>query len=143
MRALFVLILLSAVFVAGCQSQFAHTGITDNRWLTIETKLGPMTLSSKIVYCPPNGKVCVDATDALNPDQKVKTPKLAVKRKLACWEKPECKGEGLCSTRVERRPGHVFEDACVASHDADCKRSAVCKSDGKCVARNGQCVAPE
>ncbi len=87
MRASFVLILLSAVFVAGCQSQFAHTGITDNRWLTIETKLGPMTLSSKIVYCPPNGKVCVDATNALNAQQKVKTTESPVKRELIFPEK--------------------------------------------------------
>jgi len=130
-------------FSFGCQSQFATTGISENRWLTIETRLGPMTVHSKIVYCPPNGKVCVDATDALNFDQEVKTAEAMEPVKQDCSEKTACKQDGLCATRLERMPGHVFKPVCVASHDQDCKNSAVCSKEGKCVARNGVCAEPE
>ena len=138
------LVCVVLLFVSlGCQSQFARTGITDNRWLTIETRLGPLTLNSKIVYCPPNGKVCVDATDALNFDQEVKTAEVLEPKKTDCSEKPVCKEQGLCATRLERMPGHVFKPFCVASHDNDCKNSVACKKESKCIARNGACVASE
>jgi len=49
-----------------------------------------------------------------------------------------CKLEGLCSAPED--PEESDEESCVAG-PGDCKRSLVCKRDGRCAAVAGECMA--
>jgi hypothetical protein len=49
-----------------------------------------------------------------------------------CRGSRECDDEGLCTVKDD--------DICVAANDADCSRSAACRRDKRCTAKNGACV---
>lgn len=57
---------------------------------------------------------------------------------IGCRKQETCAAKGECSPAPDLRNANRV--LCVATLNADCMRSRVCKEEGKCLARNRRCV---
>ena len=57
--------LLLFLILAGCQSIETRTGVTENQWFSVETTFLFLFSTQTVLYCPPKGRQCIDATGAI------------------------------------------------------------------------------